>query len=152
MDYYPSSIAALRSACLYYGLSEVPGERSNPIIMEMARSLGLAYPDDSTSWCALFAGFVLKKSECEYVASLVARDFLQVGLPSPEPVFGALAIFWRESPTSWKGHVGFVLSVSASHIYVLGGNQSNKVRVSPYPKSQLLGYRIPQFTSPADCV
>jgi hypothetical protein len=39
--------------------------------------------------------------------------------------------------------VAFYVSETATHIKVLGGNQSNQVKESNYPKSRLIGYRWP---------
>lgn len=49
------------------------------------------------------------------------------------------------------GHVGFYLDETENEIKVLGGNQENKetrtckVSEKHYPKTRLLGYRIPGY-------
>ena len=48
------------------------------------------------------------------------------GIPT-EPCFGAILCFWRESPGSWKGHVGFCVDVSDTQFLVRGGNQSDQI-------------------------
>ena len=50
---------------------------------------------------------------------------------------------FKRGNSSWQGHVAFYLGETAGRIYVLGGNQSNSVSVTSYPKSKLLGYRTP---------
>ena len=52
----------LQEAFKYYGIKEVPGKGSNPIILGMAKTLGVdnIYKDDDTAWCALFMCFILK--------------------------------------------------------------------------------------------
>lgn len=40
-----------------------------------------------------------------------------------------------------QGHVGFYVGGGAGSIRVLGGNQSDRVKVSVFPTSMLLGYR-----------
>jgi hypothetical protein len=42
-------------------------------------------------------------------------------------VRGAVCVFWRGSPSSWKGHVGFVVGDDAEAVHVLGGNQGNAI-------------------------
>jgi len=56
---------------------------------------------------------------------------------------GAVTVFWRGSPDSWKGHVAFWLRREGSRIWVLGGNQANSVSAKPYPASRLLATRWP---------
>jgi len=73
--------------------------------------------------------------------SPAARSWLKWGKPVSKPLPGDVAVFWRESPSSWKGHVGFYLGEVGGYVVVLGGNQGNKVSVRYYKRSQLLGYR-----------
>lgn len=54
-----------------------------------------------------------------------------------EPQLGAILIFWRGSPRSWQGHIGFYAGESATNYYVLGGNQSNSVTIAPLAKGRL---------------
>lgn len=41
------------------------------------------------------------------------------------------------------GHVGFVVGWNDTHVYLLGGNQSDMVNVTKFPKSSVRGYRWP---------
>ena len=59
------------------------------------------------------------------------------------PRVGAIAVFWRGRPDSWTGHVGFVVGETASHIVLLGGNQSNAVNVMKIKRKRFLGARWP---------
>lgn len=54
-----------------------------------------------------------------------------------DPQFGAILVFWRGSPSSWKGHVGFYIGETNDHFLVLGGNQSNMVNESLISKDRL---------------
>lgn len=56
-----------------------------------------------------------------------------------KPQVGAILPFWRGSPSSWKGHVGFYAGESTSHYYVLGGNQGDTVTIAPLSKYRLRG-------------
>ncbi|WP_298491519.1 peptidoglycan-binding protein [uncultured Maritimibacter sp.] len=53
------------------------------------------------------------------------------------PQYGAVLSFWRGSPSSWQGHVGFYAGEDAGRFLVMGGNQSNAVTVSPIDKRRL---------------
>ncbi len=72
-----------------------------------------------------------------------ARSWLHVGVSVVDPEPGDVVIFWRESPNSYKGHVGIFMGYSQdkTRIYTLGGNQGNMVSQSAYSASQLLGFR-----------
>lgn len=125
----------------FYGLKEwtAPG-KSNPEIEDFFEELGFNYTDD-TAWCSAFANFVAKKVGLEYTGKLNARSWLTVGYQVTEPAVGDVVVFWRQSKSSWKGHVAFYINEDDKYIYVLGGNQSNMVNVAAYPKYRLLQYR-----------
>ena len=59
------------------------------------------------------------------------------------PRLGAVLVFWRGSPTSWKGHVGFYNGETENTYSVLGGNQSNRVSITEISKDRLLSIRWP---------
>jgi hypothetical protein len=66
------------------------------------------------------------------------------------PQRGAVLDFWREEPTSWKGHVGYYAGESSSNYYVLGCNQRNSVCIAPIAKGRLRGSRWPLTGGPAN--
>lgn len=145
----------LDHARLHIGTREKAGKGSNPQIMEFFRTVG--YPgiedDSETSWCAAFVGAMLHS--CGYPlpphpSRLLARSYLTYGrkLEAPEP--GCIVVFWRGSPNSWQGHVGFYMGEEDDYVLVLGGNQSNAVNISKYKKSQVLGYRWPVAVDPKE--
>lgn len=65
-----------------------------------------------------------------------AINWLQFGKPV-SPRKGAVLVFWRGSPASWTGHVGFYVSEDATHFHVLGGNQTDSITVSRIAKARL---------------
>ena len=66
----------------------------------------------------------------------LASNWTKFGNPV-SPRYGAILVFWRGSPSSWKGHIGFYVSEDATHYHVLGGNQSNKINVARISKKRL---------------
>jgi len=48
-------------------------------------------------------------------------------------------VYWRGSPDSGLGHVGFYMGETATQILTLGGNESDAVREQFEPKSKLRG-------------
>ena len=104
---------------------------------------------------ATLAAFVPVVGQARYAAmleragyasakTLAARDFLDWGRPVEKPYPGCVAVFWRESPKSWQGHVGFYAGQTETHILCLGGNQSDGVSITRMPRSRVLGFREPR--------
>jgi len=122
---------------------EIVGRHDNPEILKYFDDLGYdgSKLKDETSWCSAFVNWVCKEAGLEYNNKLNARSHLDYGNTVINPELGDKVIFWRESKDSWKGHVGFYIREDSKYIFVLGGNQSNQVKVSAYLKSRVLGYR-----------
>lgn len=43
------------------------------------------------------------------------------------------------------GHVGFYVRETDKYVYILGGNQGNKVSIAGYDKGRIIAYRLPQL-------
>lgn len=131
----------------YWAEKEVKGVEDNPKIVHMFYNLGFdgSKLKDETSWCAAFVNHCLKETGHKHTGKLNARSFLELPGPVDEPELGDIVIFWRESPESWKGHVGFVIRKRRGWVYVLGGNQRNEVNIIAYQESRVLGYRRPKM-------
>lgn len=124
------------------GVTEIVGGKHNPRILDYHSTTG-RFSDDETSWCGSFVSWCLKKAGLDTLGpeGAGARNWLKYGTPLTTPKRGCIVVFWRESRTSWKGHVAFYSHETSTHIYVLGGNQGNTVKISAYAKSRFLGYR-----------
>lgn len=118
------------------------GETSNPTIEAWQSLAGIRRPDDTVPWCAAFVTGVMHEAGFDFRTSS-ARAWGRFGKPLAAPRPGAIAVLWRESPTSPHGHVGFFEREDARGIWLLGGNQGNAVTVRPYPRARLVGYRWP---------
>lgn len=59
------------------------------------------------------------------------------------PTVGCVADFWRGSPSSWKGHVAFIVGGNSRNYLCLGGNQRNTISVVPISKRRLRAARWP---------
>jgi uncharacterized protein (TIGR02594 family) len=126
------------------GTKELPGAMHNPRVVSYYADAG--HPeirDDETAWCAAFVGAVLKRAGYPFTGSLTARSYLSYGRKIDRPEPGCIVVFWRGSPSSWQGHVAFCVRDDGGTIRVIGGNQNNAVTEESYPKSQVLGYRMP---------
>ncbi len=129
---------------------EIQGlEKNTPEIVNFFKEIGHSWvKTDETAWCAAFVNYVLKTAGFPYTGKLNARSFIEIGeaVSVPKPLgssneFVDLVILWRESPASWKGHVGFFIKERENLIYTLGGNQSNQIKISAYDRGRLLQYR-----------
>lgn len=131
----------LKTALSQCGIMETQGDKSNPEINKYFSIMGQTWADDETSWCSAFINWVAITAGYESSGQLNARSWLDVGevITNPEP--GDIVVLWRESKTSWKGHVGIFCSRIDDAIWVYGGNQNNMVKLQPYPASRVLGYR-----------
>jgi uncharacterized protein (TIGR02594 family) len=126
------------------GQKEIAGEKHNPRIIEYHKYTDLGASKDEISWCSSFVCFCIERAGFKSTKDAWSKSWLTFGYPLDNPEYGCIVVFWRESINSWKGHVGFYHGESDKEIFVLGGNQNNQVSVTPYPKSQLLGYRWPK--------
>ncbi len=126
----------------YYGLKEVVGNNHNPDILAMFTGTGFDWvKDDETAWCSASLNYFCKKLGYQRSGKLDARSWLKMDVLVLKPTLGDVVILWRESPSSWKGHVGLYIASNDTHVYVLGGNQSNMIKITPYPIERVLGYR-----------
>ena len=77
--------------------------------------------------------------------SMEPNDWLNwgKGIATPEP--GCITVF------SFKGlgHVGFFISQEGNNLNILGGNQSDVVKISRYAKKDAIGYRLPVSSAPS---
>ncbi len=126
------------------GIVEFPGQSHNPRILEYHASVVGGFDENEIPWCSSFVNWCMEQSELKGTDSASARSWERWGKSLANPELGAVAVFWRESKTSGKGHVGFYVKETSTHVSVLGGNQGNRVTVDPYPKARLLGYRWPK--------
>ncbi len=135
--------AAFNKALGLYGLKEIVGKLDNPKIIGFFNELGFdgKKMKDETAWCSAFVNWCCKTVGLPYSGKLNARSWLKVGTSTTNPQIGDIVVLWRESRSSWKGHVGFFVRETSRHIYILGGNQGNAVNIKAYNKNRLLEYR-----------
>lgn len=141
------NLSELEKKCLeFYGSATKEigiNESKNPDRIKLYHSsVGLKAGID-TAWCSSFANYIVKQSKIKATGSALARSWLKWGKSVDTPIKGCLVVFWRKSPSSSYGHVGFYAGETETDIIVIGGNQSNSVCKAKYPKSRLLGYRVP---------
>jgi uncharacterized protein (TIGR02594 family) len=144
------NVTAFDLAQRFTGIREVGGAVDNPQIMAMLR-LDMGWPEhDEVPWCSAFANYICWLLRLPRSKNLRARSWLTVGkgitLEEAEP--GDIIVLKRGSGDQpgpevieAPGHVGFYAGRFGEFIEVLGGNQSDTVKVSRYPVKRLLGVR-----------
>lgn len=125
------------------GVEELRGSAHNPQIIKFHSVTSLSATTDEVPWCASFVCWCLEQARVRHTNSARARDFMRWGVPIDDPVPGCIVVLWRGSPVSDSGHVGFWVSETEDEVSILGGNQSDSVRISNFPRERILGYRMP---------
>jgi uncharacterized protein (TIGR02594 family) len=126
------------------GTEEIAGSEHNTEVLKYAKDTGIkGVTTDEIPWCSTFVNWVAWKAGLQYSKKANARSWLNVGVKTTAPEPGDIVVFWRESPQSWKGHVGIFLGFSLNNkrVYCLGGNQGNRVSVSAYRTNNVLSFQ-----------
>jgi uncharacterized protein (TIGR02594 family) len=127
----------------FIGTTEVGGKVSNPQILAMLR-LDATWPtEDEVPWCSAFVNYVAWLLRLPRSKALNARSWLGVGRPVElqNASAGFDVVVFERGVDGVSGHVGFFAAQDANDVYVLGGNQGDRVCVEPYPKEKVLGVR-----------
>ena len=119
----------------------------NPKIVEYHKTTSLKAKSDEVAWCSSFVNWCMYKSNVTRTNKANARSWLSWGVPIDKPRIGCVVIFKR-GLSKKQGHVGFYAGPDEDKnvIRCLGGNQKNKVCISVYPKSKVIGYRWVELT------
>lgn len=124
------------------GQKEICGDADNPRIVQYHACTSLHASDDETPWCSAFVNWCMAQAGITGTGLANARSWMSWGIPIQKPVPGCIVILKRGAPPA--GHVGiFVAEVGSDFVKILGGNQSDQVKYSNYPKADVLGYRWP---------
>ena len=133
-DYFQTALSQINT-------SEIEGKESNPQIDEYLKAVGMP-SDDDIPWCAAFVCWCLGQHEHQHPGVPTARSLLQLPNKLEYPELGCLVVLKR-GKFRWQGHVGFYLDHYLDHLYLLGGNQNNRVGIGMYSMKKVLGYRVP---------
>ena len=133
-----------------YGLHEV---KDNAALRKWLISDNKTLGDPAAlPWCGDFVETCIKRAlpAEPFVGAMAvnpywARNWVTFG-EACEPSYGCIVVFER-GPSS--GHVGFAIGQDATHFFVLGGNQGDRVGIAPIAKDRLLASRWP-MTWPND--
>ena len=98
-------------------------------------------------WCSIFVCAKLEECGVRSTRSAMARSFERsphfVRLPGP--ALGAIATFWRGSPSSGSGHVNFYAGTDEHGRHIgIGGNQSDRVSAAVMDMRRSTGWWWPK--------
>ena len=134
----------------FTSIEEVGGNVDNPQIMAMLR-LDMKWPShDEVPWCSAFVNYICFLCRHPRSKDLRARSWLRIGRPVTldQAEAGDIVIIKRgqgEQPGpevyDAPGHVGFFAGRMDGFVEILGGNQSDTVKLSRYSTTRLLGVR-----------
>ena len=130
------------------GNAEIGSTNDGPAIARYRALAKTGSPGDP--WCAIFANAALESVGVPGTKSPSSQSFRSDTdfIPLSGPVLGAIVVFWRNSPTSGEGHVGFYRGELGNQVWVLGGNENNMVQIEALPKTAgnfgLIGYWWPK--------
>lgn len=144
-------ITAFDIAQVFVGTDEVGGAMDNPQILAMLK-LDNNWPEnDEVPWCSAFVNYVCKLLRLPRSKSLLARSWLEIGsdvsIDQARVGFDVVVLRRGTLPqpgpenTTAPGHVGFYAGHSKDLVQILGGNQSNTVKVSYYQIDRILSIR-----------
>ena len=124
------------------GVTEIKGGKHNGRIVGWLQKLRAWWAEDETPWCGTFVAHCMTVAKHPIPKAWYrAKAWLEWGDPVSVPVIGAVVIFDRQG----GGHVGFVVGKdSRGNLMVLGGNQGDMVKVSPFAISRVAGLRLPR--------
>jgi uncharacterized protein (TIGR02594 family) len=134
----------LKEMLKLYGTIETPGPGNNPLILRWAEAVGLGhvYRSDETPWCGLTMSYACAQAGYDYAPrgnALWARNWLAWGnsVPLGKEMLGDILVFQRGN----AGHVALCVGETATHFWILGGNQNDSVNIKSKAKADLLSGR-----------
>lgn len=109
------------------GQREEP-ENRGPVIRRYIATGKCGHEGDP--WCAIFVNAALEAQGLRGTRSPGSQSFRHSDdfVKLMGPALGAIVVFWRISPRSGLGHVGFYVDETPGYVNVLGGNESDAVR------------------------
>lgn len=136
-------LTAFTLAQRYIGIHEMAGDQDHPLIRWWLSLCGFPTAvHDEVPWCSAFVNGMAWELRLPRSKSAAARSWLNVGVPvsltAAQVGWDVVILSRGQAP---QGHVGFYAGQDNSGIQVLGGNQSDGVKLSVFKHADLLGIR-----------
>lgn len=124
------------------GVKELPREKHNSRIIEYHHATSGMFNSDEVPWCSSFVNWTMNECNIEKTNDATALSWKKWGQNLGKvPAYGSIAII---NYGNGRGHVGFVVGRNKKgYIIILGGNQSDQVKLSAYSEK-----KIEQFVYP----
>lgn len=129
-----------------YGQKEIAGVEHNLAIISYHSSTSGDFKSDEIPWCSSFVNWVLKEAGIKGTDDALAKSWVNWGTPIQleEPVYGSIGVFRKIIGGVGRYHVGFVVGRTfEGKIVLLGGNQSNMVRLSAFAQTDFVYFGYP---------
>lgn len=98
---------------------------------------------DDIAWCSSFLCFVMEQAGIRSTRNKTAISWARWG-ERTLPRLGAVGVFPPTDPDAGgTGHVGIALGVSGSVVYLLGGNQQDRVSIASRQVAKAIDWRWP---------
>lgn len=144
----------------WIGEKEIKGIKHNPRIVGIWAAIGVPwFKDDETPYCAGALTLWLKRARAHAsrlglpiaqptpAKPAAALSYLPYGTGLSKPAYGSIAVKKRKG----GGHVGIVVGKYADgRLAILGANQDDQVKISPYAASAFETFRWPTGKVPND--
>lgn len=143
--------AVIKRARRDLGQKEIPGPDANPVIMSFWRHVDYKPPaGDETAYCSAAMCAWHEEVGIPGTRQPNARSWERWGQKVAKPKPGCVAVEWRESPDSWKGHVTLYLGPGSKPgtYMALGANQEDSktgvdITIQERSLSRVLTFREP---------
>ena len=127
------------------GVAEIVGKGSSDRIMrwrDVLKASGAnvaGFSDDDIPWCGLFVAYVCHASGKEVAKDpLWAKNWAKYGTKVDKPCLGDILVYERPGG---GGHVEFYIAETEDLYIGIGGNKTNRVKISPIEKSRCIAVR-----------
>lgn len=122
------------------GTHETAGRAANPRIIEYHAATSLRAQSDEVAWCSSFVNWCMKKAGIKGTNSAGAASWVKWGAAT-SPKYGAVVVIYNarmasSSLSTTGNHVAFLVEETKTHWVLLGGNQSDSVKVSNFAKAK----------------
>jgi uncharacterized protein (TIGR02594 family) len=121
------------------GVREIAGSAHNPRIIAYHATTSLKATTDETAWCASFVNWCLRQAGVAGTNSAAAASFVTWGKETvAQP--GAVCVIYNSSAANTSlsrsgNHVAFLVEETPANYVLLGGNQSDSVKISNFSKA-----------------
>lgn len=134
------------------GVKEIVGGE-NARIIEYHSSTTLHAKEDEIPWCSSFVNWCIEHAGLKGTKNALAKSWLSWGIDITHPVLGCICVIRRKQKGNDKVtgsttgyHVGFWITAQDNRVHLLGGNQSDQVKISSFELGsyEICGYKMPK--------